>query len=172
MQASGRSRRTWRKCRTRCCGSWRGIRIHPIFPYARIKASGLISMGWAVMQVIMKDGRPPDGSVAHGCAANGVALQEAERIAGFPWYPLKVLIRRWLGRQTIPTARATVVSCTVLFCASQQLSGTAHRGVGVGRPLSSTVDGVLRPYAELSEASPREAYAGDAIPQPRQSRGQ
>ena len=37
------------------------VQAHPIFPYARIRASGSISMGWAVGQLIMKDGRPRIG---------------------------------------------------------------------------------------------------------------
>ena len=36
-------------------------RAHPIFPYSRIRASGSISMGWAVGQAIVKDGRPRMG---------------------------------------------------------------------------------------------------------------
>ena len=68
-------------------------RAHPIFPYARIRASGSISMGWAVGQWIMKDGRPRMGR-RHLIARLTYLFLRSVALPRRQWPSLKVLDRR------------------------------------------------------------------------------
>lgn len=69
------------------------VRAHPIFPYARIRASGSISMGWAVGQAIVKDGRPRMGRRHMAVRLTELLLRRLS-VRRREWPPLKALDRR------------------------------------------------------------------------------
>ena len=66
---------------------------HPILPYARIRASGSISMGWAVRTTIVKDGRPRMGR-RHLSARLADALPKTIALPRRERQSLKALDRR------------------------------------------------------------------------------
>jgi hypothetical protein len=69
------------------------IRAHPIFPYARIRASGSISMGWAVEQTIMRDGRLRKGR-RHLALRLTNSFMRTLALPRREWASLQVLDRR------------------------------------------------------------------------------
>ena len=106
-------------------------RAHTIFPYARIRASGSISMGWAIGQAVVKNGLPRRGRRHLAVRLTELVLRQIS-VSRREWPRLKVLDRqmralRW--KQANYTGSVALIKLRAAAY-SRRLEGKTGQGVG------------------------------------------